>query len=273
MASFGAALLVGAGLDRIRGGVRQLMAIITAGFVLVLSVGGLVDGRLGLPAGDLNEELGFAVSLADELGPGRILLASTSRSDIPGEARPGPGYWYRLVDGDGMTQDEVLLAEPLPGDKRLSEVLDTLSTGSVLRPGDALAPFAIDWVVLSGPQFRLDQVFVAQLDLIPTPFDPERRVFENPKAAPLADAGPNSAWVQTGTGFTGDAGSGRVLLSLNYTDGWAPDAGPVEWGTSLSAISGSAEYRGPVRSTALALGAVALALIGMTMVIVGRVKR
>ncbi|MEA1902067.1 MAG: glycosyltransferase [Actinomycetota bacterium] len=273
LASFGAAMVVAAGLDRLTGRPKHLMSIVAAGAILFFSIGSLADGRLGLPSGDLSERLGFSVSLAHEHGPGRTLLASTQRSDVPGEARSGPGYWYRVVDGTGMTHDEVWLPSPRDGDEALDEALRLISTGSELRPGEVLAPFAIDWVVLFGPEFRLDEVLVAQFDLVPTPLDPDSRVFENPQAVALADAGADSAWQRSASGFSGDLGSGRVALALNHSDGWSPQPGPVGWQASVSAAEGVASFRGDSYSVAMAWVAVAVALLGLILVIVGRARR
>ncbi len=242
-ASFGTAMVVAAGLDRLTGEPRHLMNAIVAGAVLVASVGALSDGRLGLPAGNLNDRLEFAESLADDQGPGRVLVASTERAQIPGEARSGPGYWYRVVDGEGTTHDEVWLPEPRDGDSALDSALRLVTTGSELRPGEFLAEFAIEWVVLLGPEFRLDEVLTAQLDLIPTPLDPDSRVYENPGANPLADAGTNTAWKRVGAGYTGSSGPGRVVLASNRSDGWSPDPEADGWRATVSAAEGEAAYR------------------------------
>jgi len=270
LSSFGAALVVSAGLDRFSGRARYLMALIASGAILVFSVGALADGRLGLPAGDLNERLGFSVTLAPEQGPGRTLLVSTQRSEIPGEARPGPGYWYRLVDAAGITHDEVWLPDERAGDEALGVALETITSGSELRPGRILAPFAIDWLVLTGPESPLDKVLLAQLDLIPIPLDEESRVFENPQSVAMADAGSESSWFRSGTGFVGDAGSGRVALALNHAEGWSPDSQVSTWRGSVSAADGKAAYRAGVESLAIAWATGAIALTAMGMVLVGR---
>ncbi|MCI0426279.1 MAG: hypothetical protein L0Z47_10635, partial [Actinobacteria bacterium] len=123
LASLGAAFVVAVGLDVFSRRPRESLAVLAGLVLLVVSVGTLGNGRYGLPAGDLSERLGFAPALAGPSGPGRILIASTVRSDIPGEARPGPGFWYRVVDGSGITLDEAWLPEPLDGDTGLDEAL------------------------------------------------------------------------------------------------------------------------------------------------------
>jgi hypothetical protein len=270
LASFGTALVATAGLDVMSLRPRRLMAALASIAILLLSVSALGNGRLGLPPGDLNERLGFATSLAGESGPGRVLIASTQRVDIPGEARSGPGFWYRLVDGRGITSDEVWLPAPLQGDDDLDRVLERISSGSELRPGELLAPYAIDWLVLLGPSFRLDEVLVAQLDLVPTPLDPESRVFENPASVPLADSDNESVWLRSGTGFVGEPGSGRVSLALNQDIGWSPEPGETEWHASVASVDGTASFRGTVEDMALAISAAVLLLFSVVLHLVGR---
>lgn len=185
VASFGAAMVVSAGLESLSLEPRRLLGAFAAAVIVILAIGSVGNGRLGLPEGDVNRALAFAETLADQDGPGMILVASTERGDIPGEARPASGYWYRLVDGRGMTHHQVWHPAPGDADAELEAVLDRISTGSILRPGDALGPFAVEWVVLSGPDFRLDDVLRSQLDLVPTPLNTEMRIFENPLARPL----------------------------------------------------------------------------------------
>ncbi len=71
LASFGSAIVVAAALDRLSIDPRRLLASIGAVAMLLLSVAGLINGRLGLPAGDINERLGFASTLAEQASPGR----------------------------------------------------------------------------------------------------------------------------------------------------------------------------------------------------------
>ena len=273
LASFGAAIVVSSGLDVLTTEPRRLAAGLAALAILLLSIGDLADGRLGLPAGNVNERLAFAQTLADESGPGRILIASTLRSDIPGEARSGPGFWYRVIDGEGMTADQILLPEERPGDQLLSEALARIATGEELRPGQHLAPFAIDWVILDGPRFVLDDVFLAQIDLVPLPLDPESRVYENPDTVSLVDGGIEGAWSRSGVGFEGESGSGRVSLALNYSDGWAPESDSVGWATSVSAASGMANFVGSDLNRYLALASVGLLISALLLIGIGRSRR
>jgi len=267
-ASFGTALVVAAALDSLSVRPRRVVATVGALALLVVSIGAIGNGRVGLPDGDLNETLAFASTLAGEEGPGRVLVASTVRADIPGEARRGPGFYYRVVDGEEMTLDEVWLPPYGSGDQALDAVLARIATGAELRPGELLAPFAIDWVVLSGPRFRLDDVLVAQLDLVDTPLYEDLRVFENPSAVPLAAAEDGSVWTRTGAGFAGEASPGRIRLAVGYDPGWSPDPQPSDWAVEVSATRGEAVYVGPTErvlwsGTAIAAAVAALSLIGL----------
>lgn len=272
LGSFGAALVVAAGLDSFSAKALRLAAIAPSLAILLLAVVSLANGRLGLPQGETNERFDFATTLAEPGGPGRVLLASTERTDMPGEARRGPGFWYRLIDGEEVTLDEAWLAEPLSGEDRLFEALEEMSTGSDLRPGESLAPFAIDWVVLVGPPFVLDEVLLAQLDLVPTPLDPGSRVFENLSTRPIAIAG-QDVWSRAGVGFEGVSGSGRVDLAMNYSEGWGPEPEQKGWSLTVSAESGEASYQGSQRQRGLAMATVGALLAGLALLIVGRVRR
>ena len=189
LAAFGAAMVVSAGLDSFSVEPRRLIGAVAAAVIVFLALGSVGNGRLGLPEGDVNRTLAFAQTLAGEEGPGMLLAASTRRADIPGDARAGSGFWYRLIDGRGMTHHQAWLPAPGAADMELERVLDQISTGSVLRPGEALAPFGVEWLVLSGPEFRLDEALRAQLDLVPTPLNTDARVFENPGADPVVGDG------------------------------------------------------------------------------------
>lgn len=268
--SFGTALIVAAGLDSLSVDWRRAIAALAAAGILVVSLGSAGNGRLGLPSGDVNDQLAFASTLADEGGPGRILIASESRSDIPGEARPGPGFWYRVVDGQGMTHDEVWLPRPLVGDRALDQAVTVLATGKELRPGELLAEYSIEWVVLVGAQFSLDDALAAQLDLIPTPLDPQSRVFENPHAVPIARSGSAEVWQRSGAAFEGTPGSDHVELAINYDDGWEPDSQQLSWSASVRATSGVAQFGGNPMNTGLALATIVLLAGSLVLIAVGR---
>ncbi len=269
LASFGAALVVAAAMDRFGSGTGRLVASGCALAMLVLTLSIVGNGRLGLPQGDVNERFAFATTLAEDEGPGRILHASVDRSTIPGDARSGPGFWYRVLDGSGTTHDEVFLPAELDGDRELDESLLDIATGADLRPGVRLAEFAIDWVVLEGPTFRLDDVLGTQLDLVPTPLDRNARVFENLDSAPLASSA-SGPWTRSEDGFVGPATSGEVLISTNYDSGWAPDSGQMEWFVTVSGTEGVATYSGDLQEKAWPIATAGLAVLGILAIILAR---
>ena len=264
--------MVAAALDRLSFEPRRAIASVAAAAILVLSVGTMIDGRLGLPGGDLNEQFAFAETLAGEGGPGRILLLSTDRGDIPGEARPGPGVFYRLIDGDGMTQDEVWLPPEREGDIELDLILDRLATGVDIRPGAALAPFAIDWLVLDGDPSYLDDLLQTQLDLVPTPLDATARVYENPGARPIA-AGTSITWEKSGTGFSGVAAQQRITIAVNQDEDWSPDPVLAGWAMTVDGSDGVARYLPDTAAYILPVLALAMLASALGAIIVGRARR
>ncbi|MGH3650283.1 MAG: hypothetical protein ACRDU9_06185 [Acidimicrobiia bacterium] len=270
LASLGAALVVAAALDALSRNIFRLVAATGAIAILLVSTVSLGNGRLGLPSGDLNERLSFAITLADDRGPGRILQASVDRDSIPGEARSGPGFWYRVLDAQQTTHDEIWLPSPQAGDEELSDALNEIATGSQLRPGDRLAPFAIDWVVLDGPTFRLDDVLLAQLDLVPIPLDPESRVFENDRAAPLAGT-EEATWLRAGTGFAGTSTGSRIPLAVNHDSGWGPASLADGWSVTVEGSTGEATYQPSTVHLVLAIASIAM--VAGSVVIIGLGRR
>ncbi len=271
-ASAGAAVVVGVSLDRFSFSPLPAISLLAASAMLVLSVVGIFGGTYGLPRGDRNDELSFAISLADDGQPRRILYASGERADVPGESRPGPGFWYRVLDGTGTTNDEVWLPEMRAGDFKLEGALTDIASGGSLRPGDKISEFGIGWIVLDGPPNALDSALASQLDVVPLPLGDDIRVFEVPGADPLAVADNGDLWSRDGLGWTGDAGTGRVALAQNYTTNWQPEGGQVDWYTSVAASSGQATYGGHTLNRVLGLGSVGLLLLGVGLVIAGRRK-
>lgn len=271
-ASFGAALVVAAGLDVFTAEPLRIVATATTVAMIVVSLGSFGNGRLGLPDGDHFERYGFGIALSGETDPGRILLVSADRSVLPGDARPGPGFWYRLIDASGMTHDEVWLPAPRDGDRALRDTLEHIAAGGELRPGALLAEFAIDWVVVQGPEIGLEQALVGQLDLLPTPFDTGDRIYENLASAEIAGAG-DVAWARAGAGYAGDEVNGRVRLAINHAEGWGPDGQPDGWAVTVDGRDGQAHYRGPATAAALAsIGPVAF-LAGLALIAWGRRKK
>lgn len=257
-ASLGAALTVAAALDRLSKNPFRLVAAAAAVVVLFLSVVSVGNGRLGLPEGDVNQRLSFATTLAHDPDPGRILHVSVDRSLIPGEVRSGPGFWYRALDGAGTTNDEVWLPAQLDGDEDLGVALEDIAAGTELRPGARLADFAIDWIVIEGPDTVLDEVLISQLDLVPVPLDPSARVYENDSAHPIAGTG-QVPWQRSGVDFVGEAVDGPVSLSVNFDEGWGPEGEASAWFTTVDGAEGMATFQAD--SLRLTLSIVALAVV------------
>jgi hypothetical protein len=187
---------------------------------------------------------------------------------LAGEARSGPGFWYRLVDGTGTTHDEVWLPDGKRGDNLLRDALTDIASGAELRPGSRLAEFAIDWVVLDGPRFSLDDILVPQLDLAPIPLDPDARVYQNMSAVPLA-GNEEVSWSRSGTGFAGEVTADPVHIAIGYAEGWQPDAEPDDWSVSVAGDSGMATYRASGTPLALAVSSIAFLVGGLALIILG----
>ncbi len=272
LASFGAGVAVAASLDGFSKNVFRWIAMGGGVALLSMSLLVLANGRLGLPSGDVNERLAFATTLSDDPDPGRILYASIDREAIPGEVRAGPGFWYRVLDGAGTTNDEVWLPEPGDGDAELSQALTEIASGAELRPGRRLAPFAIDWVVLEGPEFDLDRALTAQLDLTPVPLDPEARVFENNSALPIAGT-LQVPWQRSGTAFAGEPVNGTVGIAVEFAEGWNPNGTRSGWSVSVEGEEGRATFASKGIQTPLAYTVAALAVAALACIVVGRRKR
>jgi hypothetical protein len=273
LASFGAAVVVAAALDHLSIEPRRLLAALSAAAVVVLSVGGLVNGRLGLPEGDDNDRLSFASTLADESGPGRLLIVSVDPAMIPGEARPGPGFWYRTLDGSGTTIDEVWLPERRGGDQELDSAIDRIASGAELRPGKLLSGFAIDWIVIAGPESPLDEILESQLDLLPTPLLTDAKVYENPGSEPLAASAEGVFWHREGAGFGGPAVSGEVDIRVNRADGWEPEPGSDGWHLTVSGAEGSTGFGGGGYFSYAPYLAAGLLAVAIVLIISGKVRR
>jgi hypothetical protein len=269
--SLGAGLVTAAALDGLSRNPLKVVAALGGLAILLMSIGPLMNGRLGLSAGDANERLSFALTLLEEDGPGRMLYASSDSDVIPGEALAGPGYWYRVVDATGTTHDEIWLPAEEEGDLLLEDALIDISSGADLRPGMRLAEFAVDWVVLDGETFVLDDALLAQLDLVPTPLDPESRVYENRESQPLAGTA-ESPWAREGTGFAGDSVDGSVSLAINFASGWEPDGARDGWKVSVDGEQGAASYSPELMDLALPAATILLALAALALIAVGRFR-
>ncbi|MGD2102910.1 MAG: glycosyltransferase [Acidimicrobiia bacterium] len=270
-ASFGAALVVAASLNALSRNILQVAAALGAFALVAMSLPGVANGRLGLPTGDINNRLSFVVTLAGDAGPGRILHISADRSLIPGEVRSGPGFWYRVLDGSGTTEDEVWLPSPLEGDEALAGALEDIASGADLRPGERLAEFAVGWVVLEGPETPLDDALVAQLDLEPLPLDPEARVYQNESAVPLAGT-PETPWSRSGIGYAGDVTESSVPIAVNFDDGWSPDATRISWFVQVDGGDGVATYVPSDTDRMLSIASIVTMAAALMLIVVGRAR-
>jgi hypothetical protein len=273
LASFGSAIVVAAAIDRLSIEPRRLLAAVSAVAILGVSAVSLVDGRLGLPPGDVNDELSFASTLSNDGGAGRVLLASVDPALIPGTARPGPGFWYRTLDGEGTTIDEVWLPEPRAGDDQLAESINLVASGAELRPGRLLAEFSIDWVVVAGPESPLDQILESQLDLVPTPLATGSRVFENPASIPLVAGDDNLGWTREGAGFGGRPTAGTVSISVNHSAGWQPEPASQGWRLTVDGSEGMATFSGSGYLSFAPYVALGMFLIALVFLVWGRARR
>ena len=271
LASLGAGLVTAAALDGVSKNPLRVVAVVGGLAILLLSLGPLMNGRLGLAPGNANERLAFALTLAEDDGAGRILYASSESELVPGEARIGPGFWYRVVDATGTTQDEVWMPEEEDGDVLLEDALVDIASGADLRPGSRLAEFAIDWVVLDGEAFVLDDALLAQLDLVPTPLDPGSRVYENRESQPLAGTA-ESPWVRDGAGFSGDRVDGPVSLAANYAPGWEPGGVRDGWEIMVDGDRGAATYSPDPAEMTFPVVTIFLLIAALTLIGVGRAR-
>ncbi len=266
--SMGAALVVASAMDRLSPNPWKLASLLGATGLLLVSLTSLANGRLGLPAGDINQDLSFAETLADGVS-GRLLVVATERDSLPGESRSGPGFWYRLVDGDGTTHDELWLPPEELGDRRLELALTSVAGGGELRPGSLLSEFGIDWIVLLGGSSILDEVLAAQLDLVPTPLGEASRIFENPLAFPVAGSSKGD-WTKQGAAYTGSPAA-TVDLALNRDQGWDPLIADSSWDMTVAGEAGVVAYRGAF--PLLQLLAVLVLVSGLALVTVERFRR
>ncbi len=271
--SIGAAIAVGVSLDRFERRTIPIISAVAGAALIVISAGSVMGGNLGLPSGDVNDDLSFAATLSEDGQARRILYVSDDRSLVPGEARPGPGVWYRVLDGAGTTSDEIWLPPERSGDEKLDATLTALASGGLLRPGEALAEFSIGWIVSTGPINLVDSALTSQLDIVPLPLESDMRVYESDSALPLAVSDSGEKWVKDGLGFSGDPGSGRVSISSNYTTGWEPSGGAVDWYTTVASSTGSADYGGHTVNIALGYLSLAVLISGIGLAMWGRAKK
>lgn len=265
-AALGVAIVVGSALDansrrkQVRG--TELIGVIagtTAAVVLVMLtmlVAG--PGRAGLPPDELTGDLAFAVP--QDAAPTRVLMFGT---ELPGTTRQLAGLPYRVIVPPYPTTWEARLNEPRLGDHALHAVLEDLLDGKVRRAGASLAEFGIGWVAFTEPS-PLEQVFAAQLDLVPLT-SLRIPVFRNEVPTALAQTPDGTGWDIAGTGYrSGDGASApAVSIASNADHRWGPGSWEqVEWRNQVVPSEHSVRFQpyGPRRVMAIAAGAWLLVL-------------
>ena len=268
-AAVGSGLAVAAALRRVgRRRATQWAALALGAAVAVLSLAGVAGGRAGLPPDAWGDELAFVGLSAD--GVERALLVAPEAAALPGDARPGPGFWYRVVDSQGPTLDSAVLGLPGPGDAALRARLDQLLSGGSLRPGSALGEFGIRWVVAVGESVGvLAPVLDAQVDLVPLPLSERVVVYENEASrsvaaedAPEGEGNP-VVWSREGSGFAGPAHQGRIRLAIQGDERWGPDWQQDEWAGTVSGVEGMASFAGVLATRLMTLGGSALVVAAL----------
>jgi hypothetical protein len=237
----------------------QTMATLAALVVLFSGTGAALDGSWGLDATDWEDRLRFVGALSGDPAVERTLLVGPTGS-LPGEARQGSSFEYRLVNGEALGFDEAWLPALRRGDRAMAGTIEAIAAGGVLRPGAALAPYAVRWIVVVEDEEFAD-VFDTQVDVREVSVAPGVRVFENAQFLPrvAAEAGP---WTIRGNVLEGQA-AGPVRLADNFDPGWG--GVPDSWANLIQAASGTVDYRpDPLR-----LGLAATAGFGLLLALVG----
>lgn len=226
-----------------------------------------VDGQAHLPASTHWSNLDFAAALGPDSSDQRILLISATDA-LPGQARAGEGYWYRLVAGTGVSLEQGLLPQPGPGDLALSATLNQIISARDLRPGEKLAPFAVRWLVVSGDT-PFQTALSEQVDLVPLPISAELSIYENPLAYPRVASSRPGSWEWEFAQASGPPHSGTVRVSEQYHSDWQPTPRLDGWAMEMSAQAGQAAWATDQERRWAAWSALGLAVIGLGLVIWG----
>jgi hypothetical protein len=239
LAAVGTAIVVGAAIDlparltdvrlarMIGGRTAALGGLVVAAGVLFL----VPTGRVGLPEDRFGSQLEFAAARSQDHGADRILIAGAA-GDLPGEAREADGFSYRLLPGEGAVFPEAWLPAPRAGDDALAEVLVRVAAGEELRPGEALAPFGVRWVVFTEPN-ALEVALESQLDLRQLP-GLDYTTFESEVFAPRAVGADGTAWRWDRPDYVGRVGGdGPVYLAENQDERWGGAASAGGWANEV----------------------------------------
>ncbi|HEX7097958.1 MAG TPA: glycosyltransferase [Acidimicrobiia bacterium] len=269
IAAVGLGLVVAAALRRGERNIFGWAGLAGGVVVFIVSLAGLAGGRGGLPPDTWGDRIGFVTLGAT--GVERALLIAPDPYGLPGESRPGPGFWYRLIDSRGPTLDQAILPPPGEGDDALASTVELITSGATLRPGAELAEFGVRWLVgtdqtseLIGPTLQ------AQIDMNTFPFAERLVVFENTVVRPVAVTEGGVPWQAAGSGFRGDPTDERVLLAYNGDPGWGPDWQPDEWAGTVSGRDGEAVYRRVGVEAVLVWAGTVISVLGLAVGIWGR---
>jgi GT2 family glycosyltransferase len=274
LTSIGTAIVVGAAIDlparfsdvrlwRLIGGRSAALGglVVAAGVLLLLP-----SGRLGLPEDRFGEQLQFAAARAQDHGPDRILLVGAA-GFLPGESRLATGFSYRLVSGEGPIFPEAWLPAARPGDEALAEVLDRVAAGGELRPGQALAPFGIRWVVFTEPG-PLEVALESQLDLRQLP-GLEYTTFESEVFGPRAIASDGTAWRWDRPDYAGGQDGLPVYVAENQDDRWGEVWSAAGWANEVVPAGGSIVFAGDRSNRSMALFAGGFLLLMLALRAIG----
>ena len=241
-ASLGAGLLAS---TLLAAGERRWSRWLTTGALIVLVAPAVVTigrGRAGLPPDEWSRRLDFVSAISEGVDPGRVLVFG-SAEQIPGQTRAVGSVAYRLIDGDRPTLEQAYLPGVRSGDTALERAIFNLAAGDSIRPGVALGKFGITWLVVLPGTTALNDALIRQVDLAPLLIDSDLRAFENRSLSARAVTNEGEKWTWTGQGYQGSAGPGRVVMADNADPGWLPDWSQAEWGNSVSAAEGRAQFR------------------------------
>lgn len=270
ISALGTGLAVAAALRPVR--LRSAPSWVAVGgavLLLMLSLDGLSGGRAGLPADRWGDEVAFIG--IESMGVERALLLAPQPSDLPGEASPGPGFWYRLIESRGPTMDQALLGPRGTGDVALASTLEAIAAGAVLDPGSALAQFGVRWLVMDEETAAaLRPALDAQVDLAPLPLVEDLIVYENTVPAAVVVAADGAPWEADGTGYVGPDNPGRVRLAFQHASDWGPDWQPQTWAGTVDGSSGRAVFDAFLRYRVLMLAAAIVLVAGAGLAIWGR---
>ncbi len=282
LAALGTAAIAGAAMEaaaRIEAVVTWRKAVtalgVVSGVVLVASVALMAGpGRAGLPKDEFRSGLQFTSAQQEDPEMSRVLLAGPAET-LPGESRRLDGAPYRVVSAPLPRLWEARLAEPRLGDAELEATLRDIVEGRVARAGEALAPFGIKWVVLTGPSPFAD-IFDGQLDLVPLA-GLSQTVFLSEVDATRVVVDGSDDWEWTGPDYAGPALPGRqAYLAENADQRWGPGDWEQEgWANRVALQDDVISFEGPSqyrRETVIAL-TLLVALLVLSLLGTGRKAR